>query len=161
MAQKSRTMYGDWVARSMTCNMMKTLKGQHHSDFLFEIACWNHYVWISRCSAYSDFSLELDQRVDFCEFLGAVWSSLGKLKFKRAQVSFGVCKQKQSQQTNSGKIEFIWTPSVHLSGIFKGMPWTFNIILESARGCSGDKVCQKTSFENSGGQSVSNDVLWR
>jgi len=33
-------------------------------------------------------------------------SALGKLKFERAQVSFGICKQKYCQQTNSGEIEF-------------------------------------------------------
>jgi len=88
------------------------------------------------------------------------WSALGKLKFERAQVSFGVCKQKESQQTNSGKIEFIWTPSAHSSGIFKWRPYTWNLILETPRGCSGNKVWQKTFFENSGRQSGSNDVFW-
>ena len=38
------------------------------------------------------------------------WSALGKLKFERAQLFFGVCKQKQSQQTNSVKLNLYQHP---------------------------------------------------
>jgi len=74
-----------------------------------------------------------------CSWKIEVWTVTGLLWGLQA---------KESQQTNSGKIEFIWTPSVHSSGIFKCRPYTWNPIIEIPRGCSEDKLCQKTSFEN-------------